>query len=233
MHRSPFFLLCFLFGIALPLTLAPAGEAHADTAAVLYGNETALANDIVITIDDCSVESNVRWAFDILRNRGLKATFFPNTKHMLRQNPQLWRDIVAAGFEIGYHTRMHTPGMTVEQLNADFDLFTAEVRGILNDSGYTIRYVRPPAGVWNTDWMNWSASRGLITVRWNMVLPNVTVNYVEGVISNRASGGSILLMHTGRADVQWLQDHVDTLTRYHEPDGTPYHLTDISDALTD
>src|SRR5690349_12900297 len=82
-------------------------QAAGDDPFVLYGNEEAFVNNIVLTVDDCSMEYNVRSIFDTLRNRGLTATFFCNTANMREQDPQLWRDIVAAGNEIAYHTRFH------------------------------------------------------------------------------------------------------------------------------
>jgi len=70
-------------------------------------------------------------------------------------------------------------------------------------------------------------------VRWNMVMPGIDVRYVENVMQNRDRGGSILLMHTGLADVQWLQDNIDTLVRFTGADGVHYHITDISESLND
>jgi peptidoglycan/xylan/chitin deacetylase (PgdA/CDA1 family) len=231
-----FSLTCFLLAALLAsvwLGLHGVYAAGPTDSYTLLGNEDVLANDILITIDDCSIESNVRWAFELLKRRGVKATFFPNTKWMKKQDPKLWQAIVAAGFEIGYHTRLHTPGMTPDQLNADFDRFQQEVRQILNDPNYTIHFVRPPGGLWNADWRNWAALRNLMTVKWNFVAPTITLPYVQGVIYNHQRGGTILLMHTGLADVRWLSKNIDGLMRLRDAQGHRFHLTTLSDAFDD
>jgi peptidoglycan/xylan/chitin deacetylase (PgdA/CDA1 family) len=200
---------------------------------VLYGNEPAFSNNIVLTIDDCSVEYNVRWVFDILRNRGLTATFFCNTENLVNQDPQLWRDILAAGNELAYHTRFHMSYLTPEQLDEDFAVFVQEIRTILNDPNYTIRYIRPPRGVWNEDWLNWGESRGLLTVRWNFTLPETDPEMAYNIILHRQRGGSILLTHTGRADTQWLEDNVDNMMGWHNENGDLLLMRSISNALND
>lgn len=218
-------LLCF----ALPFTAAD----ESTSPYILTGSEPQLANNLIITIDDCSIEFNVRWAFNLLKNRGLKAVFFPNTLYINKQDPQLWRDIVAAGFEIGYHTRLHMRGLTPKQLTEDFTLYQQELRTILDNPTYQIRYIRPPGGVWNKDWLAWGAANHLITVKWNVVAPNITMPYVYGVIHNRVKGGSILLMHTGKADLNWLQKNISTLMRMKDGDGKPYIITTLTAALDD
>src|SRR5690349_10785111 len=66
---------------------------------IIYGNDPALANNIVMMVDDNVYEANIRYWFELFEANGIKATFFPHTAYMLNQDPQLWRDIVAAGHE--------------------------------------------------------------------------------------------------------------------------------------
>src|SRR5262245_24593757 len=87
---------------------------------VIYGNNPALANNIVLMIDDNVYEYNIRHIFEMLQERGIHAVFFPHTRYMLNQDPQLWRDIVAAGHEIGYFTRNHEHDFTAEEFAADY-----------------------------------------------------------------------------------------------------------------
>jgi peptidoglycan/xylan/chitin deacetylase (PgdA/CDA1 family) len=221
--------------VLLPLLLTPImfSQATEDEAFILYGNEEAFLNNIVLTVDDCSMEYNVRWIFDILRNRGLTATFFCNTANMLEQDPQLWRDIVAAGNELAYHTRFHMSYLSPQQLDDDFTVFVQEVRTILNDPNYTIHYIRPPRGVWNEDWLSWGAAHNLWTVRWNFTLPETQPEMAYNIILHRQRGGSILLTHAGRDDTQWLNDNVDRMMGWHNANGDLLLLRSISQALSD
>jgi peptidoglycan/xylan/chitin deacetylase (PgdA/CDA1 family) len=196
------------------------------------GNELILANNLILTIDDCSIESNVRTIFYMLQDADVRATFFPNTYYIYPQNWQLWRDIRAAGFEIGYHTREHYASLTIEELNGDFDLFTAEMREILGDPSFTIRYVRPPKGVWDAAWMAWAHSRNLITVKWNATSPAANLTLIDGIVRH-PRGGTILLMHTGLADVAWLRQNLGGFQALRRADGSPYRMTTLSEALSD
>jgi peptidoglycan-N-acetylmuramic acid deacetylase len=203
-----------------------------DDPTIIRGNEPQLANNIVLTIDDCSIEENVRIIFNTLRDHGLTATFFPNTHYINQQDPQLWRDIVASGFEIGYHTRNHYAYLTPDELNGDFDLFQEEIRTILGDPNYTIRYVRPPRGVWNDDWMTWARSRGLLTVQWSFTSPEITNDLFIGIL-HHPNGGGILLMHTSLSDLDWLNDHLDWMMSLQQDEGSAYRLGSVSSAWND
>jgi peptidoglycan/xylan/chitin deacetylase (PgdA/CDA1 family) len=227
--------LLFLISLVFAITSSLLAEQPAQPPEpfVLHGNEAAFLNNIVLTIDDCSVEYNVRWLFDILRNRGLTATFFCNTENLVNQDPQLWRDIVAAGNEMAYHTRFHMSNMTPQQLNEDYTVFLQEIRTILNDPNYIIRYIRPPRGVWNEDWLSWGTSQGLTTVRWNFTLPETSPEMAYNIILHRRRGGSILLTHTGRDDTQWLNDNIDRMMSWHNANGDLLLLRSISNAIGD
>lgn len=199
----------------------------------LYGNESQLVDNIVITIDDASIESNVRTMFDFLKQNGATATVFPNTRYLNQQDPQLWQQMVASGFEIGYHTRRHRAGMTPDELTADFAAFQDEIRVILNDPNYTIRYVRPPGGLWNDNWMSWANANHLMTVRWNVTDVTEDMAYLEAVVKRRDRGGSIILLHTGLNDVDWLKTYLPVLMKFKDAQSNPYRITSISGAFGD
>lgn len=199
----------------------------------LYGNEPEFVNNILLTIDDASIESNTQAIFELLHQNGMTATFFPNTRYIRNHNPQLWRDIALAGFDIGYHTVNHSPYMTPEELTVDFRLFQQEIRDILNNPSYTIRYVRPPDGVWDENWMLWANASQLQTVRWNMTTVTDDLGYIEAVLQNRIQGGSIILLHTSYKDIQWLEANLLSLRNLHFDQDQTYNISCISCALAD
>lgn len=197
----------------------------------IYGNEATLQNTLLITIDDCSIEENVRWVFDLLNNRGIKATFFPILRHVRQQDPQLWRDIVNAGFEIGYHTTMHIPNMSYDDLVADFAIFRDEMRQIVGNPDLQVRIVRAPAGQSDADWLQWSSDHQLYNIRWNVIMPMSIGRIIESAEHPRMGG--ILLFHTDREDIQWIQDHLDRLLALQTADNVPYRISTVSQALSD
>ena len=197
----------------------------------IWGHEPLLRNNILLTIDDCIYETKTRRMFNLIRDEGLTATFFPNTEYMLKHDPKLWREIVAAGFEIGYHTRHHRAHMQVAELNQDFLLFQTEVRAVLGDPTYIIHYVRPPYGKWDSEWMAWAKQNELYTVRWNIV-PPVDMTYIRSILKS-AHGGGIILLHAKDRDIAWLEEYLDDLVALRDGLGQPYRLVSLTDALRD
>ncbi|MEM6282390.1 MAG: polysaccharide deacetylase family protein [Chloroflexota bacterium] len=186
---------------------------------------------VLSTGDDCIHEANIRQMHDLIRERGYTATFFPVSRFMHYHDPQLWRDIVNSGSEIGYHTTQHTPSMSVDELNADYHAFVEDVRHVLGDPGYTVRYVRPPEGAWDANWEQWAASRSLVTVRWNIVPPVDSV-YIDGILRHD-NGGGIVLLHTTLEDIAWLERIFPELEALRDSAGRPYTITSLSRAFND
>lgn len=217
--------------LMMGIGLVAANPAYGQDDWIISGREAALDNNILITIDDCINEEIVTAMAGLLRDAGLRATFFPNTDRITNHNPQLWRDIVAAGNEIGYHTRHHDAGMTPDELAADFGLFQDELRQILGDSNYTIRYVRPPEGLWNNNWLEWARGSNLFTVKWNVV-PPVEFSYLRDVLEN-PNGGGILLLHARHEDLKWLSDNLESMRQMTNTAGANYQITSLTGGLND
>ncbi len=195
----------------------------------LYGNELALANNIILTIDDVSIEYNMHLMFNLLQQHNITATIFPNMSYVKKQDPALWQSMVAQGFEIGYHTIHHTAHMTSEELAEDFLEFEQGLREVLNDPTYEIRFVRPPYGVWDTEWMSWANANQLFTVHWNVTTATSDFAYIKSVLRDRQNGGSIILLHTGVNDWEWLQTMLPQLNQLHDN----AEITTLSQALID
>lgn len=224
-------LRCLTLFLCASLIFIGVFKTHADNSLILSGSETALRNNILITIDDCAHESEVRRMFGILRDRGVKATFFPNTRYLLQQDPTVWQEIVAAGFEIGYHTRWHQSWLTADELAADFAQFQEEIRTILGNPSYQIRYVRPPNGAWDQTWLDWAAANNLMTVRWNIVPPMDDAMLIGTL--RHPNGGGIFLIHVSYTDADWLDAHIDSLISLRDEQDHPYIITTLTEALND
>lgn len=226
--------------IAASLYLMPSGNASADdtydprydSPNVIYGNRADLSNNIVLTIDDNVYEANIRRILDLLQKKGLKASFFPHTRYMNHQDPQLWKDIVAAGNDIGYFTRNHEGGLSTDELKEDFTLYQEEVRTILGDPNFTIQYTKPVCWGWESPWFDWLNQSGLKGIKTNVIGP-AGLDYLYGVFNNTEKGGHIISIVSFTEQIDWLEANIDNLMTMTQPNGEPYIVTSISNALND
>jgi peptidoglycan/xylan/chitin deacetylase (PgdA/CDA1 family) len=233
------FVLWLILLSVLVVPLVASAQADDDDAtedtipAVIYGNEDALRNNILFTIDDCFDEELTLEMYNFLNERELQAVFFPLSTEIIDHNADMWQAIVADGFEIGYHTRDHQANKSIEELEEDFVLFKEEVRQVLDDPDYIIRYARPPYGTWDANWLTWADERDLVTVRWNLVTRfDLTMEYFEAVLQHE-DGGGIVLMHPRPTDMNWLKNHIDSVLALRTADDEPYRIVNLTEAFAD
>ncbi|GEM_PF-3564227 len=204
---------------------------------IIYGNDPALQDNIVMMVDDNVYEANIRYWFNLFEANDIKATFFPHTVYMLEQDAQLWRDIVAAGHEIGYFTRRHEHGFTREEFMADFLLFREELRMILDDPTYEIRYAKPACWYWEHPWFEWLEDAhelyGVMGVRVNILGPSPSLNYMQGVFNDQIDGGTIMSLIPFPDQMEWLAANLAGIMDLRTPSGEPYSITSLSIALAD
>lgn len=185
----------------------------------IHGNESFWGNDILITIDDCANLDQTRKMFDLLNDRGLKATFFPNSNYLSLDNNEftaLWREMYRAGMEIGYHTQSHeVQEFNQNELSRDLEEFENHMRFLLDDVPFSIKFARPPYGYWNDTWMNFVREEQLSNIRWNFVPDSGSnsISYFEAV-TKHTQGGRIILLHPRVWDGDWLESHIDELLSF-------------------
>ncbi|HNW39658.1 MAG TPA: serine hydrolase, partial [Candidatus Omnitrophota bacterium] len=177
-----------------------------------------LAGRTFITIDDgCNLEP-LTAMYNTLKARNLKATIFLNTTYCPIGNPdaeifELLQKMHQEGFDFGYHTVDHlgndwevleaNQGVSRDVLEADFEQYTADMRVILDDPDFTIKFVRPPFGYWFDTWQEWSKENNLINVGWN--LDN------EHIASSLIKHPGVYLIHASLEDAQWLESNIDEI----------------------
>lgn len=190
----------------------------------LRGNEPFWGQDVLITIDDCVLIEQTRQMFEQLKSFGARATFFPNTRNIPLDNPEivaLWRDIYQSGFEIGYHTTNHvSEGVSQAEFEADFDQFSQKMQEVLGDQDFSIKFARPPYGAWTEQWMGFIRAKNLSNVRWNYV-PDAESGGMEyfAATTRHPRGGRIILLHPRVWDEAWLGSHLSQLQTFAESEG--------------
>lgn len=103
---------------------------------------------VFLTFDDWGDESTIGKLLCVLRNRGVKATFFIKTEYISDTGYNLVRAIAEAGHDVASHTNTHmtvdiTPDL-VDKLQKDLVTSNQKLAAACGDTGHLTYYFRPP-----------------------------------------------------------------------------------------
>ncbi len=206
----------------------PIDTTQPTTKALVYAyGKKGVGKKIAITIDDGWDSRISEKAIGILRDKKVHATLFP-VGIKVNVRPEIWREAVADGNELGNHTYSHLPitAETETQINNEIDGWQKEVDAALGYH-YDTKWFRPPfmAGFTpqyhqNAKYKEIIGSHNLNVALWTIdtnsgvyvpdglkVDPSVVVKYV----TDNIKGGDILLLHFINADINALPDIIDGL----------------------
>lgn len=175
--------------VAIALTIFAINPTHA--APIHRG--PAGSNCIALTFDDGPDPHLTPQILEILANHDARATFFLVGRNV-EQHPEIVRQMVAAGHEIGNHSWSH-PRMTRATPTTVRDEIARTDAAIYAAVGFTPAIFRPPYGATNGT-IEALANRPLIlwtfsTLDWL----HDDVDFSEWVVSSFARPGAIVLMH--------------------------------------
>jgi peptidoglycan-N-acetylglucosamine deacetylase len=152
---------------------------------------------IALTFDDGPSESTPQ-LLEILARYRAPATFFQIGTNV-RRLPEVAREVVAAGHEIGNHTENHPMLALKSPIFIERELAQAQ-ETIQRATGQLPRYFRPPYGV---RWFGLRQAQqrlGLTGVMWSSIALDWK-RQTSSVVSRLTSGavpGAILCLHDGR-----------------------------------
>lgn len=206
---SPFALV-----LLFVLLLAPSAAAE-----VLDGKEIvrleAKGHSCAITFDDGPGRHTAR-LLDLLRERGIPATFFVLGDHV-EKAPDLVRRMVQEGHEVNNHSYDHPAFRKLNAAEQQREMERTE--RILNNLGIHPRFFRPPYGSYNADTVRDAAKDNLILALWSVDSLDWkyrTVRAIEGHVVPRSPGSArgIFLFHDiHRTTVDAMPDVLDKLAR--------------------
>ncbi len=161
-------------------------------------NRVAVQDKVVaLTFDDGPHGSRTPQVLDILRNNGVKATFFVQGVNV-QAYPGVLKRMVAEGHEVGNHTWNHAYLSKVSRATAESQLQRTN-DAIEKACGVKPVIMRPPGGYTNSGVAAWARQRfGFTTIMWDVDTndwrkPGVSVVAARGM--NGAKPGSIILVH--------------------------------------
>ncbi len=197
---------------------ARAASCPAPIQAVLDYTPPTLERTVALTFDDGPLPQNTPQVLDVLRARGVKATFFV-TGSNVSAHPELARRIVAEGHAIGNHTWSHS---NLDQLSpagqaAEMDRTT---QAIVTATGVQPCFFRGPYGIHRSASVtNLAWERGMTIADWShdtrdWETPSGNSPSFQDRIVARAtvpdSAHPIVLLHDGGG---YRQNTVDALDR--------------------
>ena len=151
---------------------------------------------VSLTFDATYGDNQTGRLLQILRDNNIKATFFLSGIWPLNY-PNLARDIVREGHEIGNHSLTH-PHMTQIPLSEVSDQLVRTNALIRNITGAQPYLFRPPFGEYNQSVLNTVARLGFLTIMWtvdSLDWQNPGVDQIVNRVVNNAVPGAIILMH--------------------------------------
>lgn len=153
-------------------------------------------NLCALTFDDGPHRTVTPRILEILQAEKIRATYFPVAKVAL-QNPQIIRDFVAAGHEIGNHSLTHSDLRAMAPAAQRHEI--AEANRILREMGADPVLFRPPYGRYNGDLMAGARAEKMNTVLWNVDTRDWKVRDPDKIVQHvktAAGTGSVLLLHS-------------------------------------
>jgi peptidoglycan/xylan/chitin deacetylase (PgdA/CDA1 family) len=150
---------------------------------------------VALTFDDGPTAQFTAEVLEVLGQRQVKATFFV-VGEALERNPELGRQIVAAGHELGNHSYSHTrlilqPLSLIRQEIEDTDR-------LIRQAGHEGEiHFRPPNGKKLILLPYYLAGTGRKTITWTVALESApdTADLIAARVLEQAQPGSIILLH--------------------------------------
>ncbi len=191
---------------------------------------TASETKIALTFDCGASAAPTPGILATLSDAGLRVTFFL-TGRWAEQNPELVKQIAAAGHEIGNHSYSHkdfrklSDEAIIEQLRRTEDI----VRGLTGRS--TKPLFRPPYGGRDKRVLSIVGEEGYRSIYWSLdswdaFKKGITGAEIEKRVLDRIQGGDIVLLHCGSAaTAAILPDLIEKLQK------RGYEIVKVSDLL--
>lgn len=178
-----------------PLTLSDLRAKYSSTFVL---NGPSAKREVALTFDDAPDNLFTPQILDILKQEGVKATFFV-VGNRVEAYPDIMRRMVNEGHVIGNHSYNHSNLPKLSDAEFRKQILRTD-RLIESFTGYKPTFVRPPYGNINENQILWLASQHKVVVNWNVDSLDWKGLSSEQVLTNvlaHVHPGSIILQHSG------------------------------------
>lgn len=193
-----FYAILVIALVYLVYTLVPEVIYHTFHLGSFYHGK-ATDRTLVLTFDDGPDERYTPQILDVLKEKGVQATFFV-VGERADAHPELISRMVAEGHEVAIHSYQHRHAFFQDPWHMHQQIARAKA-AVSRLTGLEVRYYRPPWGAFN--WATWFSCRllGLTPVLWSVRAKDwIGGNHAEEIVQRvirQAQPGSIVLCHDG------------------------------------
>ena len=223
-----------LLSFALLLTISAAYVgALPDTVSVVSGKRELPIYCVNRDDNKISISFDAAWGgdktlgiLDILDEYDVKTTFFL-VDIWTQKYPELVKEIVARGHEIGNHSTSHPQMSKLNETQIAKELNT-QADNVLAIAGVRPVLFRPPYGDYNNRVITTARAQGFVPIQWSVDSLDWKNRGAQEII-NRATkvkSGDIVLFHN---DSQYILDALPAVLKYYAENG--YSVVPISEIL--
>ena len=223
-----------LLSFALLLTISAAYVgALPDTVSVVSGKRELPIYCVNRDDNKISISFDAAWGGDktlgileLLDEYNIKTTFFL-VDIWTQKYPELVKEIVARGHEIGNHSTSHPQMSKLNETQIAKELNT-QADNVLAIAGVRPVLFRPPYGDYNNRVITTARAQGFVPIQWSVDSLDWKNRGAQEII-NRATkvkSGDIVLFHN---DSQYILDALPAVLKYYAENG--YSVVPISDIL--
>ena len=153
-------------------------------------------NKIAISFDAAWGSEYTRKIMDILDEYKIKTTFFV-VKFWVEDNPELAREIINRGHEIGNHSATHPEMGNLSAAEIEKEIMTTH-KTIKDVTGFEAKLFRPPFGHYSQSMLSTIAGLGYYAIQWDVDSLDWKERGAEDIVlrvTEKSRPGSIILFH--------------------------------------
>lgn len=168
--------------------------------------------EVALTFDDAPDDYFTPQILDVLKQEGVKATFFL-VGNRIEAHPEIVHRMVQDGHILGNHSYNHANLPKISDVEFQDQINKTDIL-IQKIAGYRPTFIRPPYGNINEAHIHWLASQHKIIVNWNVDSLDWKGLSSKQVITNiltQVNPGSIILQHAAGGTGEDLSGTVQAL----------------------